>query len=187
MSDKSIMLTGAPYHVLSYGTLLGTTFFHSFINGIVMYKTVPRAQFSALQTNIFPIYFALQTATPVILALTYPARISPHTGTAIGPSGVAGVLGPLNRTSVFWPLATMFVTSLINMVYLRSATVSCMNERKKQESKDGKKCIDTPPHSDEMNALNKRFSWLHGSSTVLNLIGFIATVVYGVNLSARLT
>jgi hypothetical protein len=54
------------------------------------------------------------------------------------------------------------------------------------EKKDGKKSYDAPPHSQEMVALNKQFSMLHGISSLLNLGTFIAAVVYGVSLSSRL-
>jgi len=54
------------------------------------------------------------------------------------------------------------------------------------ERKDGKKSYDAPPHSQEMTALNKRFSVLHGVSSLLNLGTFIGSVVYGFNLASRL-
>jgi hypothetical protein len=54
------------------------------------------------------------------------------------------------------------------------------------ERKDGKKAYDSPPHSEAMVALNKRFSILHGISSLLNLGTLAATVVYGVTLSSRL-
>jgi hypothetical protein len=38
-----------------------------------------------------------------------------------------------------------------------------------------------------MVALNKSFSMLHGISSLLNLATFVATVVYGVTLSSRLS
>ena len=58
---------------------------------------------------------------------------------------------------------------------------------KKTEKKDGKKSYDAPPHSQEMLALNKRFGMLHGISSLLNMATFVATVVYGVTLSSRLS
>ena len=54
------------------------------------------------------------------------------------------------------------------------------------ERKDGKKSYDASPHSVEMTALNKKFSMLHGISSLLNLGSFIGSVVYGVTLAARL-
>jgi hypothetical protein len=55
------------------------------------------------------------------------------------------------------------------------------------EKKDGKKSYDAPPHSQEMLALNRQFGMLHGISSLLNMATFVATVVYGVTLSSRLS
>lgn len=59
-------------------------------------------------------------------------------------------------------------------------------ERRKQEDKDGKRSWDPPPHSQEMAALNKKFGMLHGISSMLNVVNFVATVVYGVTLAGRI-
>ncbi|KAK4114133.1 hypothetical protein N656DRAFT_796631 [Canariomyces notabilis] len=176
-------LSPAPYHILSYGTLLGTTFFHTFVGGIVSFRVLTRPQFAALMAKIFPIYFSMQTALPAVMALTYPGSKNPF-GSA---GGVSGVLDPSNRWSVLAPLASAFLCSLGNLVFIGPATTKCMDERRQQEKKDGKKSYDPPPHSQEMVALNKKFSMLHGISSLLNLGTFIASVVYGVTLSSRLS
>jgi hypothetical protein len=54
------------------------------------------------------------------------------------------------------------------------------------EKKDGKRSWDAAPHSQEMVALNKEFGQLHGISSLLNVITFIATVTYGFTLSTRI-
>jgi hypothetical protein len=151
--------------------------------------------------KIFPIYFSMQTALPAVMALTYPGSKNPF-GSA---GGVSGVLDPSNRWSVLAPLASAFLCSLGNLVFIGPATTKCMDERRQQgrlswlvdssgryadnraEKKDGKKSYDPPPHSQEMVALNKKFSMLHGISSLLNLGTFIASVVYGVTLSSRLS
>ncbi|CAK7264318.1 hypothetical protein SEPCBS57363_001020 [Sporothrix epigloea] len=181
MSEKSVMLSRAPYHVLSYGTLLGTTFFHSFINGFVQFKTLPRPQFGAVQSRLFPIYFGIQSAVPVILAVTYPGG-GPHNDAA----GITGLLEPGNRLGFLVPIATMCVGSLLNLLIVLPATTKCMMERYAQERKDGKKSYEPAPHSQEMLALNRKFGKLHGISTVLNLSTFIMAIVYGVSLSGRI-
>ena len=113
----------------SYGTVLGCQVFQTFIGGIVAYKALPRPQFSSLQQAIFPIYFSIQTAAPVILALTFPGE---RTATGFRPSGLSGVLDPQNRVHVLTPLITMFVTSLANFVAVGPATTRIMKERKHQ-------------------------------------------------------
>ncbi|KAK0646597.1 hypothetical protein B0T16DRAFT_329666 [Cercophora newfieldiana] len=172
----SSLFSLAPYHILSYGTLLGTTFFHTFVGGIVSFQVLARPQFSILMAKLFPVYFTMQTALPVVLALTYP-------GGSSAPSGIAGVL---ENSTVLYSIAATFATGLANLAVVGPATTKCMDQRKLQERKDGKKSYDAPPHSQEMTALNKQFAILHGVSSLLNLGTFIGTVVYGFNLASRL-
>lgn len=54
------------------------------------------------------------------------------------------------------------------------------------ETRDGKKSYDAAPHSREMQKLNKSFGRLHGASSLVNLVSFLATIWYGVNLAERL-
>ncbi|KAJ4292329.1 hypothetical protein N0V88_005961 [Collariella sp. IMI 366227] len=176
------ILSPAPYHILSYGTLLGTTFFHTFVGGIVSFRVLPRPQFASLMSKIFPIYFSMQSTLPLVLAVTYPASRNPF-GVA---GGIAGVMDVSNRWSVLAPLVGAFVCALGNLLVVGPATTKVMGERRAQEKKDGKKSYDDPPHSQEMLTLNKQFSMLHGVSSALNLGTFIATVAYGVHLASRL-
>lgn len=125
----------------------------------------------------------MQTALPILLAFTFPSERN-----AIGssPSGFSGVFHHSNRLHVLTPLALIFVTSLANMVAVGPATTKCMRDRKSQEYKDGKKSYDAPPHSADMENLNKQFSVLHGVSSSLNMVGCIATVWYGFYLGERM-
>ena len=86
------------------------------------------AAFSQLQQKIFPVYFGLQTGLPVLLALTYPAV----RGLSSPASGLQGILDVANRWSVLVPVATMFITGLVNVVYVGPATTKVMRERKHQ-------------------------------------------------------
>lgn len=125
----------------------------------------------------------MQTALPVILALTFPAE-----RTAIGTtaSSIQGVLEPEHRLHVLTPLALIFFTSLANLVWVGPLTTKVMKERKHQETRDGKKSYDPPPHSSEMQTMNQRFAKLHGISSLLNMAGCIATLWYGFYLGERL-
>ncbi|KAL2868658.1 DUF4149 domain-containing protein [Aspergillus lucknowensis] len=173
------MLDPRPFHILSYGTLLGVQLYQSFVSGIISFRALPRPQFSSLQARIFPTYFALQTALPVVVALTASRGEK--------PLGVSGLLEPESHFKVLLPLATVFVTGLINLTVLRPLTVNTMRERKHQETRDGKRSYDAAPHSKEMIALNKKFGRLHGISSLINLVTIGATVFYGVVLSEKLT
>ena len=130
----------------SYGTLLGTEFYQacvieipshkdlstnseqSFVGGVVGYKTLPRPQFSSLQQAIFPVYFSIQTALPVVLALTYPGEKTPLGS----PSSIQGVFSEGNRLNVLTPLLAIFGTSLANLLFLGPRTTQIMLERRHQ-------------------------------------------------------
>ncbi|KAI1340522.1 hypothetical protein F5Y15DRAFT_41964 [Xylariaceae sp. FL0016] len=180
MSQGSLIWSPAPYHILSYGTLLGTQFFHTFLNSVAAFKVLERPQFAILQRALFPMYFGIQAAAPVAIALTYPGNALFGT-----PSGVSGVMHESNRWSVLVPLTTAFATGLVNLVYFLPETNKVTAKRRDQEKKDGKESWN-PPHSREMEALNKQFGKLHGVSSLFNLVTFVATVVYGVHLSSRI-
>ncbi|KAK1915905.1 hypothetical protein CFE70_002321 [Pyrenophora teres f. teres 0-1] len=173
----------ATYHLLSYGTLLGSTLFQSFISGVVAFRVLPRPQFSTLQKHTFPVYFTLQTVTPVVMLLTYPrgaSAILPYLSSSpVAPTATDGLSS--------WLHATMFVTALVNLVYVGPRTTEVMGLRKHQETRDGKKSYDAGPHSKEMQALNKQFGILHGVSTLINLAGLGAMIWYGAILGEGLT
>lgn len=61
-----------------------------------------------------------------------------------------------------------------------------MRERKVQETKDGKKYYDEGPKSEAMEKLNKRFGIAHGVSSLVNMVGLIGTVGYGLVIADRM-
>jgi hypothetical protein len=97
-----------------------------------MFKSVDRHNFSAIQNNMFPIYFGLQSALPVVLALTFPG--SPLLGV---PSGVSGLFDVSSRLDSLLPLGAAFVTGVLNLAVLMPATMSIIKERRGQ----GKLCL----------------------------------------------
>ncbi|KAF6222767.1 hypothetical protein HO133_000815 [Letharia lupina] len=188
MSDLSILYSPAPYHIISYGTLLGSSIYQSFINGIVSYRALSRPQFSTLQAALTPVYFALQTALPVIMALTYPGVKSPSSlgGITTEPSSLSGILQERNRWTVLAPIATVFALNAANLLWAGPVTTRIMKERKHQETRDGKKYYEQGPQSKEMQRLNRAFSRMHGVSALTNLVGLGITVWYGFLLAERL-
>ena len=92
-----------------------------------MFKKVERPAFSAAMTGLFPIYFGLQTALPVALALTFP-------GNALSgvPSGIPGLLDVSSRWDSLAPITTMFLTGLLNLLVLLPASTKTMKERRGQ-------------------------------------------------------
>jgi Domain of unknown function (DUF4149) len=71
----------------------------------------------------------MQTALPVVLALTFPGE---RTLAGFRPSSLSGVLEQQNRVHVLTPLLTMFVTGLANLMAVGPATTKIMRERKHQ-------------------------------------------------------
>ena len=167
----------------SYGTLLGSSIYQSFINGIVSYRALSRPQFSTLQAALTPVYFALQTALPVLMALTYPGVKSL---TATEASSLRGLLQEQNRYTVLAPIATICALNAINLLWAGPVTTRIMKERKHQETRDGKKYYDQGTQSKEMQRLNRAFGRMHGVSAVTNLVGLGVTVFYGFLLAERL-
>ncbi|KAK7521210.1 uncharacterized protein IWZ02DRAFT_453012 [Phyllosticta citriasiana] len=166
----------APYHLLAYGTLLGSTLFQSFIGGVVAFRVLPRPQFASLQSKIFPVYFALQSILPVALYLTQPASLSSSPTTTTTTT----VASPTNL------ILAMGVGGLLNLLLVGPKTTSVMKERKHQETRDGKKSYDAGPHSKEMEALNRQFAILHGVSSATNLVVLGAAVAYAFLVAAKL-
>lgn len=125
----------------------------------------------------------MQTALPVLLALTFPAE---RTAIGMTQSSIAGVLEPAHRLHVLTPLLVTFLTGAANWFVIGPMTTKCMKERKHQETRDGKKSWDPPPHTQKMQDLNKKFAVLHGMSSLVNMVGCITTVWYGFYLGERM-
>ncbi|KAI6867179.1 hypothetical protein KC338_g4513 [Hortaea werneckii] len=176
------------YHIITYGTLLGSNIFQTFLAGPLAFKALPRPSFSTLQTAIFPPYFALQTALPLVLALTWPGeKLAGLGGQALrSNAGWRGVLQEDNMWDALIPIGVMFGTNLLNLLYLGPATTKVMKERKHQETRDGKKYYDPGLKSQEMQRLNSSFSKLHGASSLSNVVGLAAMLFYGVVLAEKL-
>ncbi|KAF2477061.1 uncharacterized protein BDR25DRAFT_208477 [Lindgomyces ingoldianus] len=174
MASLSSFQNPAAYHLLSYGTLLSSTLFQSFIGGIIAFHILPRPQFSTLQKHTFPVYFILQSVCPVLMALTYPSG-----SVALLPNQHAQ---NTDDRLAFTLMTTILITGLANMLYVGPQTTRVMGLRKHQETKDRKRSVDKGPHSKEMQALNKRFGMLHGVSSLVNLVGFLGMCWYGVLL-----
>jgi len=126
--------------------------------------------FGLLQQRTFPVYFCLQMALPLAVLLSHPT------------AGYDQILA----TDAAIPMLVTFATAAVNLVAVGPATAKIMHERKAQESKEGKKYYDEGEKSPEMKKLNKRFGIMHGVSSLLNLVGFVATAAYGFALGQKL-
>ena len=99
----------------------------SFVAGVIAFKVLPRPQFATLQSATFPIYFPMQTVLAAIIAATFPG-----TKTVLGTRDASGFAGVMADRGIAVTIGTMFVTGLINWVYLGPETYKCMKARKHQ-------------------------------------------------------
>lgn len=120
------------YHILTYGTLLGSNIQNTFFAGPIAYKCLPRPQFATLQTNIFPVFFSFQSVLPLVLAVTWPGSIGSNLQSPRNDAGLKGLLMERNMWTALIPTAAMFVTSVLNLVVLGPATTKVMRKRKHQ-------------------------------------------------------
>jgi hypothetical protein len=162
-------------NLYSYGTLLGTSIFNTFFQGIIAFRVLPRPMFGLLQTHLFPPYFTLQTILPLLALSSYPT------------SSFASLTSDHNLYAVTIPLASSAVLGALNWLWLGPWTTKVMKLRKHQETRDGKKSYDEGPQSAEMKRLNSTFSKLHGASSLVNLVDIILLVWYAFSFAGKTT
>ena len=106
-----------PYHLLSYGALLGTELYQvrlsslkqasnlvtnhiqSFVNTKICYQALPMKEFILLQKRLFPVYFGTQVGLTALTAATHP----PYSilslvqdPWSVAPLAIVGLTGCLN-------------------------------------------------------------------------------------------
>ncbi|KAJ5803821.1 uncharacterized protein N7518_000124 [Penicillium psychrosexuale] len=157
-----------PYHLLSYGALLGTELYQSFINTKICYQVLPMKEFIILQKRLFPIYFGTQVGLTALTAATYP----PYSILSLvkDPWGVAS-------------LCLIALTGCLNwFVYGPRTTTAILVRRALQ----GSESTDADSDGSKVLRANRTFARNHAMAIHLNAIAMIATVFYGFSLSATL-
>ncbi|KAJ5114004.1 hypothetical protein N7456_002538 [Penicillium angulare] len=157
-----------PYHILSYGTLLGTELFQSFINTKICFHYLPMREFLALQKRIFPVYFGCQIGLAVLTAATHP----PY-----------GIISLVKDVWSVVPLGVVLGMGAVNyFVYGPKTMTASFVRRAAQEAEKGSD--DSDPA--RMDRVNRSFSRNHAMSIHFNAIALVATVFYGFRLSSNL-
>ncbi|EMG46076.1 hypothetical protein SBY92_001204 [Candida maltosa Xu316] len=157
--------TRVPYHFLFYSLAFGGSAFYSFIVSPLVFKKLPREEFSNLQNKVFPTYFQGQIIAPVILALTQPLAFCPFT---LGVLGISSIGGALNY---FWLLPVcQKIKEQRNQLVADKADVGADGEP-----------------TEEFKTLSKQFGKYHGISTLVNMVSILSLAVYGVGLAKGLT
>ncbi|KAJ5908618.1 hypothetical protein N7495_001300 [Penicillium taxi] len=156
-----------PYHLLSYGTLLGLEVFQSFVNTKICFQALPMREFITLQKRLFPVYFSCQVGLAAITAATHP----PY-------SLLSLVKDPWGAG----PLAVVLTTGCLNRyVYGPSTTTTALVRRALHE-----KNVDSADEDGKIHTANRKFAVNHAMCIHLNAIALVATVVYGFSLSSNL-
>ncbi|PKY03804.1 hypothetical protein P168DRAFT_327843 [Aspergillus campestris IBT 28561] len=157
-----------PYHLLSYGALLGTELFQSFVNTKVCYRALPMREFLALQKQIFPAYFKCQVGLVILTAVSRPPRSILSLGWDTVPLAIVGVTGALN-----W------------FVFGPKTTTAAVVRRGMQEQASNE---DNPAPTDpaKMHQANRNFGRNHAMAIHLNAISMVATVWYGFSLASSI-
>ncbi|EED16852.1 hypothetical protein TSTA_019140 [Talaromyces stipitatus ATCC 10500] len=178
----STLLNPLPYHILAYGTFLGSQLYQSFINTNICFRSLPPQNFNNLNKRLFPVYFRCQLGFAVLTFVTRPP------GTWLQLSAVNDV------GNLLLGLAT--VMAGLNWYIFGPRTSDAMVEKARvlkevQDEKDGDNVKAEGSHdSAETDAfvakVKKTFSRNHAMSIHLNAIAMIATVGYGFVLGGRL-
>lgn len=104
----------APYHLLIYGTLLGTELYQSFVMTKLCYQALPMSAFTNLQKRVFPVYFTGQSLLVLVTAATVP------------PYGPASLI---QEKSDWIPLAIAGATAVLNWTSAGPKTKQAMIDR----------------------------------------------------------
>ena len=156
------MTVKATSHLLFYAFAFGGTSFYSYVASPVAFKVLERDQFSTLQNHMFPMFFKLQSVSPVVLGLTAPFALSS------------------------WALSSLAVASLgglTNLLWLMPWT----RRIKEQRWEVKEKYKDDAEKLEELDApLRKEFGKSHGLSLLFNVTHITGLLAYGIILSRNI-
>ncbi|KAJ5586730.1 uncharacterized protein N7459_002495 [Penicillium hispanicum] len=157
-----------PYHLLSYGALLGTELYQSFVNTKICFQALPMREFIALQKRLFPVYFGCQVSLAALTAATRP------------PYSILSLARDLWGAA---PLAVVLVTGSLNwFVFGPRTTTASLVRRALHENQENSANAD----DGKVHRANRNFARNHAMSIHLNAIALVATIWYGFSLSSSL-
>ncbi|EEA21567.1 hypothetical protein TMatcc_009012 [Talaromyces marneffei ATCC 18224] len=178
----STLLNPLPYHILAYGTFLGSQLYQSFVNTKICYRSLSPQSFNNLNKRLFPVYFRCQLGLAILTFVTRPSKAWLQLPAA---NDVGNLL-----------LALATIMAGLNWYVYGPRTSEAMVEKARviqeaQDEKDGNHVgLDSNKSTEEKKTLvtkvKKIFSRNHAMSIHINLIAVIATVGYGFVLGGRL-
>lgn len=111
---QTVVASLAPFHLLSFSTLLGSQLYQTFIVTKVAFKNLPRNPYVNFQKHIFPIYFHGQALLLFLSAVTFP----PY-----------GPVSLVQQKSDWIPFTISGVVSVLNLLVFGPRTKKLMLDR----------------------------------------------------------
>ncbi|KAF7719052.1 Uncharacterized protein PECH_000234 [Penicillium ucsense] len=152
----TILGTALPYHILSYGTLLGTELYQSFVNTKVCFQELPMREFLILQRRVFPVYFKLQVGLAMLTAATHPSRSI----LSLAPDPWGAV-----------PLAVVIGMGTLNWLIYGPRTTQCAFVRRALDREEGQ----AGAGDKKVFQAKRNFTFNHAMCIHLNAIALVAT------------
>ncbi|KAH3688714.1 hypothetical protein WICPIJ_000314 [Wickerhamomyces pijperi] len=78
-------------HLLLYSLSFGGVTYYSYVASPIAFKSLPREQFSALQSHVFPQFFITQAIAPIFIGLTSPFALTTAGLSALAIGAVSGL------------------------------------------------------------------------------------------------
>ena len=141
-------------HMMAFGMWFGTLGWTSTVFGIVAFRNLPRQTFGKLQSKLFPKYFAVTGAMPLLLI-----------GTLYSLSGGAPVMHEIKL------LGIAALTAFANIAVAEPKATEVMFERYALENEPASERDEA-----RISALKKTFGKWHGISSLLNLVNLVCAV-----------
>jgi len=151
-------------HMMAFGMWFGTLGWTSTVFGIVAFRNLPRQTFGKLQSKLFPKYFAVTGAMPLLLI-----------GTLYSLSGGAPSMHEIKL------LAIAAFTAVANIAVAEPRATEVMFERYALENADASERDEA-----RISALKKTFGKWHGISSLLNLVNLVCAVGHAFFLAGGL-
>ena len=151
-------------HMMGFGMWFGTLGWTSTVFGIVAFRNLPRQTFGKLQSKLFPKYFAVTGAMPLLLI-----------GTLYSLGGGAPSMHEIKL------LAIAAGTALANIAVAEPRATEVMFERYALENVAGSERDEA-----RISALKKTFGKWHGISSLLNLVNLVCAVGHAFFLAGGL-
>lgn len=151
-------------HLLAYAVTFGSAVWMTFISGRILSRTIPREQFRAVQTKMFPYFLKFMVA---------------------GESALAVLSSLTSTSSIKWPLLGflfLIAATAFNAFVLEPKTTKIYLERLRLEKEEGRG-IDAAGLSDKQ----QKFNEVHGFSALLNLLSVAGLTLHGWNMVPALS